>query len=363
MNADFLSQVYFDNTLRQYASCLGILLFGFLLKRLIALLISKQTFRFFRHFAQNRFSEEFVQLLRKPFEQLITVLLIYAAFYQLNFPASWRVGSAEKIGLRWGIEAVFEIALTIVVCRLLLRTADFVAFVFSHREDDKVNVDLVSFVKELSKILLVVIAFFMVLAQTFEVNILTLITSLGIGGLAVALAAQDTIANLFGSFIIYLDRPFQVGDLVEIGEVKGEVERVGFRTTKVRTYDRSLLTVPNKKMVDSALNNISRSSERRVKFALQLTYDSDSKAIYGLIDDIKKIIAQNPDTTDEMTVHFTDFDKSSLDITVIYFVRSVSYEKVLQVKEAINFPIMQAVEQRGCRFAYPTQTVFLEKAD
>ena len=139
------------------------------------------------------------------------------------------------------------------------------------------------------------------------------------------------------------------------------MERVGFRTTRVRTLDRSLVTVPNKKIVDSTLNNISLSEERRVKFMLQLTYESKSTDILNIIDEIKNAILKNEDTSEELNVNFTDFDSSSLNILVIYFVTSNLYEKKIEVKQAINIQIMEIVERNRCKFAYPTQRLFLDK--
>lgn len=352
---------YLENPLREYLICVCILLFGFLLKRLFANLISKQTFRIFKGIAQNQYYDQFLLLLRTPFEQLISLVILYAAFSRLNFPETWHIDGIEKFGLRWVIEAIYEIALITVITKLVLKSADYIAYVLSESDVEHLNLDLIRFLKELSKIVIIIFAFFVVLRLAFEVNITALIASLGIGGLAIALAAQDTIANLFGSFIIYLDKPFKVGDQIEVSDVKGIVERVGFRTTRVRTLDRSLVTVPNKKIVDSTLNNISLSEERRVKFMLQLTYESKSVDILNIIDEIKNAIIKNEDTSDELNVNFTDFDSSSLSILVIYFVTSNLYDKKIEVKQAINIQIMEIVERNNCKFAYPTQRLFLEK--
>jgi MscS family membrane protein len=352
---------FLENPLREYLICAAILLFGFLLKRLFANIISKQTFRIFKGITNNEFYDKFLELIRTPFEQLISLIIIFIAFNRLNFPEAWNFDKIEKFGVRWVLEAVFEIALITVITKLVLKAADFIAYVLIESDIEHVNLDLIRFLKELTKIIVVIFAFFITLGLAFEVNITALIASLGIGGLAIALAAQDTIANLFGSFIIYLDKPFKVGDQIEISDVKGVVERVGFRTTRVRTLDRTLVTVPNKKMVDSTLNNISLSHERRVKFTLQLTYGSQSKNILKIIDEIKTVIEKNTETSDEMTVHFTDFDSSSLNILVIYFVKSNIYDAMARVKEEINVQILEIVEQNNCQFAYPTQTVFLGK--
>jgi MscS family membrane protein len=140
------------------------------------------------------------------------------------------------------------------------------------------------------------------------------------------------------------------------------VEKIGFRTTRIRTFDKSLLIVPNKKIIDSNLNNISQSNQRRVRFNIGLTYQSTPQNILQIIEEIKKAIsAQNPATAEEMTVRFVDFDSSSLSILVIYYVNSNEYEKMVEVKEKINVRIMEIVAQFGCSFAYPTQTLFLNK--
>lgn len=357
---DLLNQVYFDNTLKQYLACLAILLLGVLLKRLIAVLISKQTFRFFSSISHNQYSEEFVQLFRKPFEQLITILFIYWAFVRLTFPKEWDIDPIDKFGLRWLIEAIYEIIVIVIITRLALRVADFIAFVFNENDQEQYNKDLVRFVKEFAKIVIVVISIFVVLGMAFEVNILTLVTSLGIGGLAVALAAQDTIANLFGSFIIYLDKPFKSGDQIECGEISGVVEKIGFRTTRIRTHDRSLLTVPNKKLVDTALNNISQIEHRRVKFVLPISFQSKTGEIPSLLRDIENIISKHPETTEEIIVRLVDFDNSSMNILVVYFVTQPDFESMVKVKENINLQIIAAVEKHGCRFASSAQTVFIE---
>ena len=361
MNSIFFEQIYFGNSLRAYIICIGILLAGFIFKRLFATLISKQTFRFFKKFSHNKYSEVFILLLRSPFEQIFILIVLYFSFNTINFPSEWNLVSVQNFGLRWIIDSTFTIAIIVVICKLLLRTTDFISYVFDHNEDEKTNKGLVAFSKELIKVILVIIAFFAVLDFAFKVNIIALFAGLGIGGLAIALAAQDTIANLFGSFVIYLDKPFQVGDQVEVGEIKGVIESVGFRTTKVRTLDRSLLTVPNKKMVDSALNNISRSSERRVLFHLHLTYQTSSSDILKVIHEIKLILKNHPEINDEITVNFSDIESSSLKLLITYFVNTNVYEKMIEIKETINLQILQIVEKNNCAFAYPTQTVFLEK--
>jgi MscS family membrane protein len=360
MNTFFASEIHFlENPLREFFFCLGILLLGFLFKRFGATFLSKQSFRLFKRVSGNRKSDELVVLIRKPFEQLLTLIILYAAFCRLNFPNSWELAGADKIGIRWFIKTAWLIGIYVVCTHLFLRVADYVAHVVTHREESPVSGELAGFIKELSKVLIIILAIFAGLRYIFSVNITALVASLGIGGLAVALAAQDTLANLLGSFIIYLDKPFRAGDLIQSGDILGRVEHVGFRTTRIRTLDKSLLTVPNKKLIDGALNNITLSEARRVRFTIGLTYNSKSSQILNIIDGIKQILLLHEHISDDYTVRFSDFDSSSLSILVIYFVKSNDFDLMVKVKEEINIGIMHIVEKHGCSFAFPTQTIHL----
>ncbi len=348
----------YDNPVREILACVGIILMGLLLKRYGATLLSKQSFRFFKKFAGNRFSEEFVSLLRKPIEQTLTLLILYYAFDRLKFPEAWNLADADKIGLRWFIITVYKIALLVTGTKILLGGTKFFSFVHANRDEPHMSPELSHFLKELIQVVIVIASMFAGLRFIFNVNITALIASLGIGGLAVALAAQDTLANLLGSFIIYLDKPFNIGDHIEFGETRGTVEHVGFRTTRIRT-DKSLLTVPNKKIVDAILNNITLSEMRRVRLVFSLNYNSKPAQVLGIVEDIRKVISQHKDTTDDITVNFSDFENNALNILVIYFVNGNDYDKMIAVKEEINIRIMQIVESHGCHFAMASQTVYL----
>lgn len=352
---------FLDNRLYDILLFSVILLLGLLLKRFGAKFLSRQSFRIFKSFSHNQFSEVFIELLRKPVEQLITVLVIYFAFERLNFPQDWNLAPVDKIGVRMLLLVIWQIAFFVAFCRILLKATDFFTHVLINRESFPISPELGNFLKELIKVIIVILCVFAALRVIFHINITALVTSLGIGGLAVALAAQDTLANLLGSFIIYLDKPFKTGDLIEAGEIKGRVEHVGFRTTRIRTLEKSLLTVPNKKLIDVALNNITLSDARRVKFELGLTYSSKSEQILQIIDDIKEVLNKHPKIGDDISVHFTDFSTSSLNIMVLYFVMSNDYELMVEVKEEVNIQIMAIIEKHGCEFAFPTQTVIINK--
>jgi len=356
-----LNGTLMGNPIIEWIICTGILFLGFLFKRYGATFLSRQSFKLFKGISRNQQAEELVVLIRKPFEQMLTLLILDFAFNRLVFPELWKLNPVNEIGLRWFIQTTWSIALFIIGTKILLRATDYFSHTLSHREESPFSIELAGFIKELIKVFIIVLVLFAGLRFIFHVNITALVASLGIGGLAVALAAQDTLANLMGSFIIYLDKPFKAGDLIESDNVTGIVEHVGFRTTRIRTLDKSLLSVPNKKLIDTALNNITLSDARRIKFNIGLTYASKSAQILSIVDDIKIILGNNEWVSEDFTVRFADFDSSSLNILIIYFVKSNEFDLMIRIKEEVNVQIMTIVEKHGCEFAFPTQTIYIAK--
>jgi MscS family membrane protein len=352
---------YFDNSLLNLLKFGVILSLGLLFKRLFARLLSRESFRIFKAFSQDQFSDVFMNLLKQPFERLTTLGVIYFSFHHLRFPESWELSHHSEFGIHWIIRAVFGIMVVYSVCILFLRATDFITHVLQNRSENPVSVELSNFIKEFLKVVFVVLFIFAGLRLVFAVNLTPLVASLGIGGLAIALAAQDTLANLIASFIIFIDKPFKSGDLVDFDGIRGRVEHVGFRTTRVRTLDRSLLTVPNKRLIDAAMNNVTLSPARRVTFTIGVTYKTQSHQIKAIVDDIQKVINEHPNTAEEVTVRFSDFNNSSLDILVIYFVNSNDFNIMIETKEEINYQIMQIVNKHGASFAFPSQSLYIEQ--
>lgn len=219
---------------------------------------------------------------------------------------------------------------------------------------------MVPFVMELSKILTIIFAFFVVLGSVFNLNVATIIAGLGIGGIAVALAAQDTLQNLLGSFTIFADKPFLAGDLVRIDKFEGTVEKVGFRSTWIRTLDKTLVIIPNKKMVDNPLENLSLRNLRRMKFNIGLKYDTPADVMMKISKEIEKFVNDHPATSNDTLVTFDSFGDSSLNIQVLYFIEIVDYNDYMRIRQDINYRIIQIVSENGAGFAFPSQTVYHE---
>jgi len=196
-----------------------------------------------------------------------------------------------------------------------------------------------------------------------EVDTVIIPTSGGglIGGIALAMASKESLENLLGSFTIFFDRPFTVGDVVNAGNVTGVVEKVGFRSTRIRTFDKSIVTVPNKNMISAELDNLGERPVRRAKFNIGLTYDSSTEQIKAVVKDIQEMIDKHPKTNQDGRVRFQEFGGSSLDIMVMYFVSSPNWDDFIDTKQDINYQIMEIVAKNKCEFAFPSTTVYLQK--
>ncbi len=191
-------------------------------------------------------------------------------------------------------------------------------------------------------------------------NVKTVLAGLGLGGLAFALAAQDTLANVFGAIVVAIDQPFKVGEVVRIGANVGIVEDIGLRSTRIRMIDRSLMVVPNKTVAAETITNLSRFTGRRNEQVINLTYDTPPDAMDAIVEEFRQIILKEPgvDPTSVM-VFFRDLSASSLDLWVVYMARSPDFIAFMQMKQRINLAFMRAVEARGLSFAFPTQTLHL----
>ena len=201
----------------------------------------------------------------------------------------------------------------------------------------------------------------LITVQSLGFNVSTILSGLGIGGLAFALAAQDTIANLFGSIVVAIDQPFKVGETVRIGENTGAVEDIGLRSTKIRLIDRSLVIIPNKLVSSEAIINLSRFTQRRVEQVIGLTYDTTPDQMTAIVEDVKGIIlAETEVNAESVMVFFRDFSASSLDLWIVYATKGPDLQEGLGLKQRVNLAIMRAVAARELSFAFPTQTMHLD---
>jgi small-conductance mechanosensitive channel len=194
------------------------------------------------------------------------------------------------------------------------------------------------------------------------IKITGLVAGLGIGGIAVALAAQSVLEDAFSSFSIFLDRPFEVGDFIIVGDLLGVVEHVGFKTTRIRSLHGEQLVFSNKDLTSSRIRNYKKMKERRVAFTIGAVYQTP----LSKMQKIPRLVEEIFGTVDRARfdrAHFKSFGDFSLDIEIVYYVLSADYNKYMDTQQEINFKIMEAFEREGIEFAYPTQTLILEKGE
>ena len=199
-------------------------------------------------------------------------------------------------------------------------------------------------------------------AEVFSLPLSSLLAGLGIGGIAIAMAAKDTIANIFGSLTILIDRPFHIGDWVVIGDTEGTVENLGFRSTRVRTFYNSLVTIPNSLLLTAKVDNMGSRHYRRIKETLSLTYQTSPEKIDAFCNEIKTLIQNHPQTRkDYYLVNFTRLGDSALEILLYCFLEVPDWQTELNAKQQLLLDIYKKAKQMEIEFAYPTQTLFVKK--
>ncbi|HHO52084.1 MAG TPA: mechanosensitive ion channel family protein, partial [Deltaproteobacteria bacterium] len=225
--------------------------------------------------------------------------------------------------------------------------------------ESKLDDQAIPLLRQAAQLLLVVVgSLYLVDAMGFDVW--KLAAGVGIGGLAFALAAQDTVANLFGSINIFLDRPFQIGDWVKIGSVEGVVEEVGFRSTRVRTFYNSLVTIPNSQITNANVDNLGLRPRRRIKFTLGLTYDTPPDKLEAFTEGVRAILAAHPLVQRSYEVHVYDLGSSAIEILVYYHVVTPDWHEELTARSQNILEFVRLAREMGVSFAFPSTSVYLE---
>lgn len=336
------------NTVTHYAIALLITLIAYVLRRVVTTFI----FAFFKRLAartETTLDDKLFPALEGPVKAAIIVLGTMASLKVLKFPpvADQTLGyaytAAFSLVLFWGFLRAFDTVL-------------------DHLEEiaREKHLGLAPFMPWIKKTLLTIVFIFGVLmiAQSLGADVKAFLAGLGIGGLAFALAAQDTIANIFGSVVVAIDQPFKIGETIRIAGNVGTVEDIGLRSTKLRLVDRSLMIIPNKTVAAEAITNLSRFTARRVEQVFSLTYDATPAQLEAIVAEIRRLIDAEPEVSAADTqVWFRDLNPSSLDLWVAYVTKDPDFTKHMALRQRINLAIMRTVEARGLAFAFPTQTM------
>ncbi len=258
-----------------------------------------------------------------------------------------------------------KFVVTIAFVWAAYRMVDIVAAIFQVRAERSANrFDdlLVPLFRKSFKLMVGAIGFVFI-ADNLDVDITSLVAGLGIGGLALALAAQDVVRNVFGSLTVILDRPFSVGDWVVIGDVEGTVVELGFRSTRIQTFYDSTITLPNANLISASVDNLGVRTYRRWKTMLSLTYNTPADKVEAFCEGIRELIRLHPYTRkDSFHVYLNQFSASSIDVLVYMFFHTPDWATELRERHRLALDIMRLARDLGVEFAFPTQTVYLQRS-
>lgn len=321
--------------------------------RLCAHALSAMVIKFTQR-TTSQWDEKLAGAMTKPVALLAATGIWFLSVRILNFK------SPTAISFFYGALNVLLSASLIWLCYRLI---DILGQYLQHRAS-RTNTKLDNqLVKLLTTTLKTFVVIFGVLLcfQNLGFNVFSLMAGLGIGGLAVAMAAKDTLSNFFGSIMIMLDKPFRAGDWIITGKAEGTVESIGFRSTKIRTFYNSVISVPNMEIATSNVDNMGRREYRRVREYLNVTYDTPPEKIEAFLEGIKNIIKNNPNTRkDYFHVVFNRFGPSSLDILLYFFLKVPDWSNELVEKQNIFLEILRLAQELGVDFAFPTQSLHVE---
>lgn len=295
--------------------------------------------------------------------------LLYMLDTDLHGPLAWVVTSffwlisldslALTPGLSKYLNFLVQLNLSFHLIRLAYKAVDAFGKMLGDitaKTENTLDDQLAPFATKMLKIFVVGFGI-LIVVQNFGVNVMSLLAGLGLGGLALALAAQDTAANLFGSITIIVDRPFQVGDWIKVAGTEGIVEEIGFRSTRIRTMYKSLVTIPNSIMAKEQIDNMGLRPLHRIRHVLGLTYDCSEHQMKQFMDRIRYNLTQHPDVDkDSITVTFNGLGDYSLQILVNFFVQVDEVSRELEIQQEVLFEIMTIANGLGVEFAFPTAT-------
>lgn len=356
---EFLNTDILGNSVRNYCIVMGIVLFVFFIRRYLSKTLASWLFKLIRHWSPQIGQHEFVELLLKPLEYFLLLTAFVMASNHLTFPPELDIvlynRNHDTYTLKNLTDFLVQVTYTLTFFWILLRLIDFIALILEKKADlteDKTDNQFIVFFRDFFKAFVIIIGAMVLIHILFGKGIVEkLVAGLGIGAAALALAAKESIENLIGSFIIFFDKPFRVGDVVTSGNITGVVEKIGLRSTRIRTLDKTFVTVPNKQMVDSILDNLSLRTQQRVVLKLELAQDTPSDKIAIVLESLRTYLDQHADVEKGFNVNMFDFSKDAYILQIVYLTNILEGMTFLRMRENINLQAVKILEQNGVHLA------------
>ena len=345
---EFLDKQFYGNTITDWAIALGIILGSFIAVKISYWIISNIISRITQK-TKTRVDDVLIERLEKPIVYLLIILGYWISIHYLHFE--------DNVLSFLGHLAYFSIVIT--VTSILSRTVDTiiaeVVMPMADKTEGEFDNQLMPVLRKGIKSIIWVLGIIIGL-DNIGFDITAMIAGLGIGGLALALAAQDSVKNVFAGIMIFLDKPFRINDRILIDSFDGVVEEVGLRSTRIRTLQGRIVTIPNSTFTDNSVVNVTSQPALKVVLNLGLTYDTDEKGIQKAVDVLREIVADNNDILEEdCSAGFKDFGDFSLGILFIYYVKPEAHW--LDSQNTISKEVLKRFNAEGLDFAFPTQTI------
>ncbi len=305
---------------------------------------------------KTKIDDKLVEALDPPLAWFILAFGLYLAVLWLELPT----------GVLVVMQRIYRLAVIVIVGWALLRSTALLAEVLktvTARTNSDLDDHLVPLVIRIGRVAVFVLIF-VFLAQEFDYPVGGLLAGLGVAGMAFALAAKDTLSNWFGALMIYTDRPFDIGDWVKTSSLEGVVEDIGLRSTRIRTFSKTVVSVPNSSLANDVIENFSRMPIRRIYFKFGVTYSTTPGQMRETLERIKDILRDHPDVDQSFwLVKFTEFTDSALSIMLYFFTTTTDWQRYLAIREEVNLKILERIAEIGVQAAFPSQSIYMENDD
>ncbi len=331
------------------------ILAGLIIKRIALKSLQTRIEKFVQQ-TEAEWDDQLFEAIIKPINTFVMIGAVHLAAFLIIF-------NLERFPTELIVNS-YTIFLGFTIIWLIYRLVDVAAHYLDEllaKADEGLRGQFTPLIRRALRIVVVIIGTLTVLA-TIGVNITGLVALGGVLGFAFSMGSKDSVAHLVGTINILTDRPYKVGDWITVGDsIDGDVEEIGFRSTKIRMFDKTLMTVPNGTLASETIKNWSQMPKRRIKMTLGLTYDTTPDQMREALKAIEKILNEDEGVDqDYKLVQFTDFSPSSLDVFLYYFSTSTVWQEYLETRERVNLKIMDKLTEMGLEFAFPTQTLHLK---
>lgn len=348
MEFEFLNQVYFGSSLGQWLLCVGIIIGAVMIGKLVYWIFKTRVAKLAAK-TESQLDDLIVDLIEEPIVFCITVAGIWYGISQLTLP--------EKVDryVDMGVHFLIILALTWLIARLVEALFSHYLMPLAEKSDNELDDLLLPIARKGAKIGVWSIGLIVALNNAGQ-DVGALIAGLGIGGLALAMAAKDTVANIFGGFTIFTDHPFSLKDRVRVAGYDGTIEEIGIRSTRLRTLSGTLVTIPNAKFADSAVENVSLEPNRKVTNNLGLIYDTTPDQMKQAMEILQGLASKNDQLEEKTVIGFNEFGASAMNILFIYYIKKDA--DIVGTQSAMNLAILDAFNAANLEFAFPTQMLY-----